>query len=1367
MSMLEGLSSGARSGELRPSSFADLLRSVPGRARQALGVRGVAWAAGALLVGVACIILAIAAIAVSLRNSDVEQQRRHATEILELDASNRLLMRALLGVSSYSRIDPAGGELSLTESWEDFASSFTRVCEIYGNGPQNSERLRDICRDRTKLLADIGPQIQALQSSRRPIDPASLRELLAVRNTINALSVRVAREADALVDRLAGDYRSALLILVASTAGFVGAGLVLLLLVGRASMQHYEQSLKAGESAELLRETLDALPAGVVLYDANERLLMFNEVAADLTPGLREGNPIGRTYAEMARESGRRLEAAGYGPQPVEEWIERFRSKRAHRTRQAGDGRWFEWSEQLTPGGRTVGLRVDVSEVERARADYALLVDSLSDVVFKVDVRKGTFIFASAAAKDLVGGRAPDLVGKPILDFIAREDHDAMIASARAALRAPDQPLHVVQCRMMRADGQYHHVEVRFRLASVDGSEVLTGVICDIDERVRLARQLDDKMAELEGARARYQTLVDSLSDMVYAFDDKGIFTYASPGAAELLGVPSSTLIGTRFRDWVAPDDVKLVMEAGRAFHQAPNVEMRQLRFRMRAADGTIKPVELRYRKPVGESRGAAQVGVIRDISELERARAEYQTLVDSLSDVVYKLDVKTGRFTFMNAVAEQWFGMPAGQMVGRHFLEVTAPESRERVHRSTTRDYDPNDRDTLSQFSMLTKGGVVRHVELRARRYLDAQGDVVSNGIIRDIEERFQLEQRLEQQNAELQLARAEYQTLVDSLSDIVYKLDVETGRITFANAAAAQFFGEPLEQVVGSNYAERLDPEARAALEANVKHEFHNTGKTIQARFRMWAAGGQLRHVEVRYRRHLDGHGKVIVSGVLRDIEDTVRMERRIAEQVKALERARTEYQTLVDSLGDIVYKIDVETGRITFANAAAVQFFGVPMEQIVGTSFVDRIDPEFRAMVADGVNREFKNSGRSMLARFRMRAAGDAMRHVEVRYRRVIDERGRLIVSGVMRDIEEQVQLERRLERERARLRSVVESSGALIVLADRDLNVVMVNSGFTAMTGISPGEAIGRPLRDVLECPIDAALDQQQQFAIKLKAQDRTRLLALTATPVVDSEGRMSNIVLLGVDETGRREAEAALHDVERFATVGEMAATMAHELSQPLQVINIACASANDELAYPADEDKGPDLEFMKARLQRIEQQVEAASRIVGDLRAFVRGANTPENVGLFDPGRSIESAIGLTGYGVRQAGVELRVRPLAGLPKIAGESGRLEQVMVNLINNARDAGGRAIDIAAEPIEQDGKRLVRITVDDTGPGIPVEVMPRLFVSFVTTKAKGKGTGLGLRICRRIVEEMGGTISAANRDEGGARIEVVLPAAALTS
>jgi signal transduction histidine kinase len=113
-----------------------------------------------------------------------------------------------------------------------------------------------------------------------------------------------------------------------------------------------------------------------------------------------------------------------------------------------------------------------------------------------------------------------------------------------------------------------------------------------------------------------------------------------------------------------------------------------------------------------------------------------------------------------------------------------------------------------------------------------------------------------------------------------------------------------------------------------------------------------------------------------------------------------------------------------------------------------------------------------------------------------------------------------------------------------------------------------------------------------------------------------------------------------------------------------------------------------------------------------------------------------------------------------------GRVGRFEQVLVNLIVNARDAGGSAVEVSARPLLRDGRTFVQIAVEDTGPGIPSAILPQLFQAFVTTKPRGTGTGLGLRICRRIVEEMNGTIATTNLAEGGARFEIVLPAAGET-
>ncbi len=842
----------------RPAApdFVDLLRSFPSQARLALGTRGVLWASFASIVGVVCCVVAFAAIGLSLHRSDIDPERRKAREVLTLDNASRLLMRSILASSSAGQT--TGAAQIVGAPWRLFTESLETLCRDFDVAPQTV--LYATCAAQPAFIDRLGREIRALDTDRRPIDAAALRHLLQIRDEITELSLETTRATDNLIGQLIDDYTVALLVLTLSTIGFVCAGLVLILLVGRTSMDYHAQwrlaaqaAQQAGASRDMLSEVVEALPAGVVVYDSTEHLIMCNSVARTLTPALRQPNAIGRTYSELAHESARGLEAAGMGPQPVEEWITRFRNRTTERTRQADDGRWFDWSEKDTPSGLTVGLRVDVTDIKQ---------------------------------------------------------HEFALEKARA---------------------------------------------------------------------------------------------------------------------------------------------------------------------------------------EQANARARYQSLVDSMVDVTYTLDVETGRFTFVNAAVADLFGMPPEKFIGSHFLQHIAPESVELVRRQTTREYHPDDPGTFARFSMIAAGGTVRNVEVRARRWVDEQGRVISTGVIRDIEER----------------------------------------------------------------------------------------------------------------------------------------------------------------------------------------------------------------------------------------------------------------------------VQLERRLDSEMNRLRSIVESNGALVVLVDRALNVAMVNSGFTAFTGITATDAVGRPLQEILPCPLDPKRTRRSRFAIRRRdPSSRERLIAITATPATDAQGAVSSIVLLGVDDTERREAEQALYNAERFATVGEMAGTMAHEISQPLQVINIACASALDEFAVAAEHGGQPDPVFVQGKLDRIAQQVEQASRIIGDLRAFVRGtsSNTSEP---FDPNEAVRRAIDLTGHGVREAGMTLQEGLDPRLPTVLGDAGHLAQVLVNLINNARDAGGAAISIATGTVQVNGRTFVRIAVEDSGHGIPSEILPRLFTSFVTTKPSGKGTGLGLRICHRIVEEMGGRISAANRVEGGARFEIILP------
>lgn len=499
-------------------------------------------------------------------------------------------------------------------------------------------------------------------------------------------------------------------------------------------------------------------------------------------------------------------------------------------------------------------------------------------------------------------------------------------------------------------------------------------------------------------------------------------------------------------------------------------------------------------------------------------------------------------------------------------------------------------------------------------------------------------------------------------------------------------------------------------------------------------------------------------------------------LKEHELEIERMRDEYQSLVAALSDVVFRLDLKSGKFTFVSAAARTMFVRPLSTLTHGHLLDFVSPADTERMRQLAREEYAAPDHTIReVRFRIRTGSGEEKAVEARFRRMPGE-GAPVVAGVLRDVEAQTWLAERLEAERARLRSIVESSGALVLLADRDLSIVMVNSGFVDMTGIARDSAIGRPLGEMVDWPLDAEqfenwrhgrwaendLTTVQLACRHIDPTGRERILSVTAKPILGETGEAEQFVFVGVDDTERREAEQALFATERLAAVGEMSAAVAHEIAQPLQVINLACHSALDELGEHTDP-KAFDVAYIRQKLERIAGQIERSNRIVGDLRAFVRGTSADE-LHPFDPAEAVRSAVDLTAHGLQQARVKLAVSVEEGESRVMGHVSKLEQVLVNLINNAKDAGGSDVEITLRTERQDGADKVRITVQDSGPGISPEVLHHLFNAFITTKPRGGGTGLGLRVCRRIVEEMRGTIAGSNRAEGGARFEVVLPVAA---
>jgi signal transduction histidine kinase len=223
---------------------------------------------------------------------------------------------------------------------------------------------------------------------------------------------------------------------------------------------------------------------------------------------------------------------------------------------------------------------------------------------------------------------------------------------------------------------------------------------------------------------------------------------------------------------------------------------------------------------------------------------------------------------------------------------------------------------------------------------------------------------------------------------------------------------------------------------------------------------------------------------------------------------------------------------------------------------------------------------------------------------------------------------------------------------------------------------------------------------------------------------------------------------------RLAAVGRLSAGVAHEIGNPLAAIRGLL-----DLMQTGDLDREEEREFV-GRVQREAQRIHHTIR---DLLDFSR--SEPSQGGRIESSADISEVVSdtikLIDRQTRFREIDLALTLDDELPRVRGDHERLRQLLLNLLFNAADAlGGKGrIEVRAE----NGAGLVRLIVEDDGPGIDAEILEQVFDPFVTTKASGQGTGLGLAVCHTIVEGLGGSIEAGNREQGGAAFEVRLPAA----
>ncbi|MDY3554901.1 PAS domain S-box protein [Gemmata sp. JC717] len=736
----------------------------------------------------------------------------------------------------------------------------------------------------------------------------------------------------------------------------------------------------------------------------------------------------------------------------------------------------------------------------------------------------------------------------------------------------------------------------------------------------------------------------------------------------------------------------------------------------------------------------------------LDQVRTEHQLagIIESAQDAIICAGADR-RVTLFNPAAERMFQLPAAEALTRpvtDFLPDPLGAPAASMHRVPSR--------ALAAYGV-RRGGDEFPAEVSVSLGA-AAGRRFYTLIVRDVTEREEL-------TAELRRTSELLTAVAEGTTDAVFAKDRD-GRYLLANAATAAFLGRPCAAVLGSTDAELVDPDGARAIRANDRLVMA-TDRPVTGEETL-TVGGRQRTFSVTKAPYRDAHGAVVgVIGISRDVTERNRLA---AERDALLARLRLQIERM--PLGYILFDADA---RVVEWNPAAERIFGYSRGEALGMSGLDLVPPSARP------------ESEAVLARVR----GGDMSAQNVSANMTKD--GRLITcewhptplfgkdgrfAGFL-CLTQDVTARRAAEEElRVRDRAIQAVTQGILITDARvpDHPIVFASPGFERMTGYAAAEVLGRGCRFLQGKDTSADAVAQIRQAIRAGEPCMMELLnyrkdgsafwnELSVSPVRDDAGRLTHFIEVQTDVTRRRNLEDQFRQAQKMEALGRLAGGVAHDFNNLLTVINGYTGLVLKRL---------PSESPLREHIEEVRCAGGRAADLTRQLLAFSRQQVLAPRV------LDLNAVVGGAEKLLRQLlGEDIRLQVLSAphVWPVRADPGQIEQVLMNLAVNARDAmptGGaltikvRNVDLdATHACEHSGVRPgphVRVSVSDTGTGMSDEVRQRIFEPFFTTKGEGRGTGLGLSTVYGIVEQSAGHIAVTSAPGAGTRFDIYLPFAA---
>jgi PAS domain S-box-containing protein len=647
---------------------------------------------------------------------------------------------------------------------------------------------------------------------------------------------------------------------------------------------------------------------------------------------------------------------------------------------------------------------------------------------------------------------------------------------------------------------------------------------------------------------------------------------------------------------------------------------------------------------------------------------------------------------------------------------------------------------------------GIYRWFHVQGLPVRNAGGRIIRWFVLQtDIDERKRAQETVRE-------SEREFRHLIDNIPGLVCTLSA-TGEVELLNRQLMEYFGKTSEELMSWDTSEAVHPDDLPGVIDAWKQSIE-TGQPYVRELRQRRADGVYRWFQSRASPTRDTAG--CITGwymVVTDIDDRKRAE-------EALRESERELRQLIENVPGMVSVADT-SGQLIYANKRNLDFTGKTLEEQKGFAGLKLMHPDEREWVLSEWMR-CCTTGQPYELDHRFRRFDGVYRWVHVRVDPFLDEGGRISRwYGLLTDIDDQKRAEEAQRQSEHHLRLLVETIPALVSRITAEGKLDYVNKRVTDYIGQESG-LLGMRLDRLEDRAAHAHAEDRvaraQKWSDALKTrepwEDTYRLRRADgeyrwfyerSEPLLDSEGRVVCWYTVSLDIDDSKEMEETLRSTRRklstamqIATVAELSASIAHEINQPLASVVTNADAAQTWLSHDP-----PNLEKARATLERIIRDGHSAAEVLRRIRALFKEA-APVKAPL-DINQIIAEVLGVLSEELRDNSIVVETELKADLPLIDADNVQIQQTLINLVHNAAEAMAGVTDRAKSLVlssRRQGEELL-VQVSDNGPGIKDPVL--IFEPFFTTK--DSGMGMGLSICRSIVEAHGGRIWATANDDAG--------------